>query len=211
MLRMSRIGILLLAVMFLMSGCVGVHDAARKGDLKSIRRYVRWGGNLDRKERYNFKWSVETPLILAVQNNQYEAVKLLVELGADVNEKGEAWYTPVGCAVNAEDKRILPYLLDNGGEIEPYKSKSSAMNFAARSGNIEAAKLLLSRGADINHVGWNDTTPLHDAASNGQLETVKYLVENGADIHAKGFNGKTPVECSKNKVIADYLKSKLRK
>ena len=74
------------------------------------------------------------------------------------------------------------------------EGKSSALNFAARAGNVEAAEILLSHGADVNHVGIDKSTPLHDAASNGQLEMVKYLTENGANINAEGLYGKTPLD-----------------
>jgi len=49
---------------------------------------------------------------------------------------------------------------------------------AAKAGDLEQVKLLISETGDIKYA-------LEWAANNGHLEVVKYLVLNGADIHAR--------------------------
>ncbi len=204
---MCRLLLLVLVIPFMLAvnGCVGIHDAARKGDLQAIRRYASWGGNLDAKERFNLTWSVDTPLILAVNSGQYDAVKLLIELGADIDEKGEAWYTPVGCAAYPGQERILQLLLDNGAKIEPFKGYHSALSFAAYYGNVKAAEILLDHNADIEHIGIDEATPLMVAVCNDRVEMVEFLLDHGADINTRASYDKSVFGGARSKQMRELL------
>jgi len=50
---------------------------------------------------------------------------------------------------------------------------------------VQAAKLLLSKGADIKATNMKGNTPLHEACHNGKLEILHALLEGGSDVHAK--------------------------
>jgi len=69
-----------------------------------------------------------------------------------------------------------------------------ALHLAARHGRLEAARLLLDRGAQIDAVT-NDhhtqRTPLHLAANGGHLEVVRLLLERGASVAARDLDGDT--------------------
>jgi hypothetical protein len=61
---------------------------------------------------------------------------------------------------------------------------------AALMGNLELAKLLVTKEADINKTGW---TPLHYAASKDHVEMIAFLLDNHAYIDAASPNGTTPL------------------
>jgi ankyrin repeat protein len=61
---------------------------------------------------------------------------------------------------------------------------------AARAGNVEQVKNLLSRGADVNTGGFGSSI-LEHAALGGNLEMAKLLIERGADVNAENNNGWT--------------------
>jgi ankyrin repeat protein len=65
--------------------------------------------------------------------------------------------------------------------------------FAARTGCIECAELLLDAGADINLSDPYGVTPLVVAALNLQNDFAAYLVEKGADIAQWDLYGRTPL------------------
>jgi ankyrin repeat protein len=55
---------------------------------------------------------------------------------------------------------------------------------AAKIGDLELVKLLLSRGADINAATHNGGTPLMFSAIPGNPDIVRLLIEHGADVNA---------------------------
>jgi ankyrin repeat protein len=60
---------------------------------------------------------------------------------------------------------------------------------------IEAIKLCVELGLDLNAATNNGETALHAAISGrGSPLIVKFLVENGADLKAKNKQGRTPLE-----------------
>lgn len=64
---------------------------------------------------------------------------------------------------------------------------------AIKNGNIDEAKSLIEKGANVNAMDKDGYTPLHLASINGHTEVVKYLFENGANVNAKNSNGNTPL------------------
>lgn len=64
---------------------------------------------------------------------------------------------------------------------------------AARNNDLELAKLLIEKGADVNAKEWDGSTPLHVVAFNGSLEFAKLLIEKGADVNCKDKNAFTPL------------------
>lgn len=66
-----------------------------------------------------------------------------------------------------------------------YCISGSLLHNAAYYGQVEIAKMLIAKGADVNDASTRDTeTPLHFAATGGQLEMIKLLIEHGANINA---------------------------
>ena len=70
------------------------------------------------------------------------------------------------------------------------QANESALMYAALHGHLAAAKLLISKDADVNKTGW---TPLHYAATNGHVEIIQLLLENHAFVDAGSPNGSTPL------------------
>ncbi len=57
----------------------------------------------------------------------------------------------------------------------------------ARTGNVEAATLLLDAGADVNAIElWGQQSALMWAAAQKQPAMIKLLIARGADVDARG-------------------------
>ena len=104
------------------------------------------------------------PLGLAAFFGNLEAVGILLERGAQVNQPSQ----------NA--MRVMP------------------LHSAVANRHLEIARLLIARGALVNATQANDFTPLHAAAQNGQLGMVLLLLENGAQTGAVTGEGETPLK-----------------
>ena len=66
-------------------------------------------------------------------------------------------------------------------ETDPTAIVSEAFYLACRNGNIDVARMLLARGAQIDHPGFFGAPGLHWAAINGHGATVRWLLDEGAD------------------------------
>src|SRR5512133_566876 len=62
-------------------------------------------------------------------------------------------------------------------------------------GHPEIAKLLISKGAQINVVSDHSTKvmPIHSAVASKQIEVVEFLLKNGAEINPRQQGGLTPL------------------
>jgi uncharacterized protein len=74
----------------------------------------------------------------------------------------------------------------DGGELTP-------LVYAARTGAIEAARVLIEAGADVNQVTRYGWSPLLAATQNRNYQMGKFLIEKGADVNIANKGGWTPL------------------
>ena len=75
----------------------------------------------------------------------------------------------------------------------------TALILAARSGYVDAAKVLVAAGADVNQISAGDlTSPMLIAAINGHFDLAKWLLDQGADPNKAASNGVTPLYAALN-------------
>ena len=65
---------------------------------------------------------------------------------------------------------------------------------ATQNDAIEAIRLCLDHGADVNAFNVNGQTALHAAAGRGADAVVKFLAERGAKVTFKDKQGRTPLD-----------------
>jgi len=152
--------------------------AARAGNVDTIKALVARGADVNAAEQ----WQGQTALVYAALQNHADAVKVLVELGADVNGRSKRLDFP-------------DFVFKTAGMIyavQPVGSWTPLM-YAARDGAIDAARMLASRGADLNLVDPDGTTALTLAIINGHFDTAVALLEKGANPNVADKNGMTPL------------------
>ncbi len=94
-----------------------------------------------------------------------------------------------------DDVEVVRRFLENGADAN-YRDPESGgtpLHGAARSRNVEAVRLLVARGADVNAADRGGRTPLHDGVSYKSLDVVKILVGSGANVNSKNREGETPL------------------
>ncbi|KAI1747286.1 ankyrin repeat-containing domain protein [Xylaria castorea] len=141
------------------------------------------------------------PLLEAVDNEDILTVKLLVEMGADI-EMGDQTDTKMKTALSSAssflNKDILDYLLVAGANVNHIAVGSRSPLFAATwHGRIDNVKTLLRYGADPNAVvsepvNW---APINAAYDN--LATLRALIEGGADINHCSRDGTVLFQASR--------------
>ena len=124
-------------------------------------------------------------LVRASQNGDIETVNTLLNQGADIEEKTNMVYTPLGAAAVNGKSDIVKLLLDRGADVNGKNSQGwTALYFAAYENHVDIIKLLIERGASVNQVSKNNLVSALDIAiTRGYPESVQILLENGADVN----------------------------
>lgn len=114
-------------------------------------------------------------LKIALDNGKEEAVRILLDGGADPNGPPGVNETPLIAAVKALDENYLRVLREKG--LNPADTGTGLI------------RLLLDQGADPNRAGGAGKTPLEAAAEQGSEEAVTALLDAGANIATEGVSG----------------------
>ncbi len=120
--------------------------------------------------------------------------------------------TPFMRAARSGDTTAMRILLQAGADPKlTTKDGNNALLFAAGIGYrdkqtkgsdndaLEAVKLCMDQGLDINQANAKGETVLHGAANRGSDVLVKFLVEHGAKMDAKSKAGFTPLDIAMGK------------
>ena len=120
--------------------------------------------------------------------------------------------TPLGDAAYQGDlPRLRPFIAECCEVDHTDALGYSALTYAAHSGQVLAALILLDAGANPTVRQSNDTfhTPLTIAAFNGHFDMVKLLVSRGADPGMYAGIWQVPAECYARRKghhhISEYL------
>ena len=119
-----------------------------------------------------------TPLLFAARSGDVEALRLLLEHGADplaVTKGGNTALTLAAGVVFHEGGQ-------GQGEGPP---KADA---------LEAVQLLMELGCDVNAKNENGQTALHGAVYRAANDVIRFLVANGARTDVEDARGRTPLE-----------------
>ena len=128
----------------------------------------------------------------AIRVDNANALRAALRRGADPNGRDEAGEPLIVSAAKAQAWSCVRALAETDGvDLDAVNREGvNALMFASLHGELELARLLVSRRAQLNKAGW---TPLHYAAVNGHLDVVRFLVERGARLDAASPNGTTPL------------------
>jgi len=132
-----------------------------------------------------------TPLVYAVQGNDIEMVKHLLELGADPAIPGKFDNIALHYAVMMGSAEMAELFISKSLILSDSQNKlgQTPLQMAAEAGNLEMIDFLISKGADPNHRDARGITPLHEAVINGHVEATKLLLDKGADVDLQTTDG----------------------
>lgn len=136
-----------------------------------------------------------TPLMMAIQTNNDEMAKLLIEL----NPKSFLKKTKRAVAMAREhgNESLARYMIAESLRLVGVDSVYgwSALHMAVKDKDEGLVRELLGKGVDVNAQDNNGRTPLHLAVNDEEVSTVivMLLIKNGAKVSTKDYRGKTPL------------------
>ena len=126
-----------------------------------------------------------TPFFFAAMVADLPVMRLLVDGGADPLTPATDGTTPLMVAAgltNIEEEHTIP-----------------------ESRHLDAVKLCLELGADIEAKNDRGNTALHATAFLGHATITQFLVDSGADVNPTNLNGETPLKVAEGTVITTMV------
>ncbi|KAF4427602.1 Ankyrin-3 [Colletotrichum fructicola] len=118
---------------------------------------------------------------------QPEVVQMLLDAGADVNDKDSQGLSAIDIAINSGTHKALARLLEAGILNDNSKPEGSSfdemlLHRALKTGDTDLIRLLVEKGAEMTYVDKqnDDTTPLSFAIWKCSLDVVELLLQMGA-------------------------------
>lgn len=198
------------------AGYTALHAAVLRGDLSLVKALLAHGADPNLRlakgtpifrngNDYSFLESLTgaTPFFLAAKYAEAGIMQALSADGADTASGIRDGTTPLMAAAglgwnNAEDRRGRPVADDTA-----FRDEGSA---------LEAVKLAVELGADVNAVNQAGNTALHAAVPKGFRTVIQYLADHGAKLDVKNRRGQTALKLAQDERSAgvfghDSLKS----
>jgi ankyrin repeat protein len=159
-----------------------------------------------------------TPLLF-VCGSRKEVVEYLVESGANIEAKGgQVNLPPLHQAAGYDNDAVVKYLIQKGADLTSTDEHGeTAVHRASKMCALDALRVLIAKGANVNAVNTLDDTPLHlvieywEKGDENLVEIVEFLLASGANPQAKNDEDLSPFEVLEQSVdIPSSQKRKLR-
>jgi ankyrin repeat protein len=124
---------------------------------------------------------------------------------------GSAWAGPAfhEAAEKGQLKQVTEMLKTNPEWLDSEDDEGeTALMEAAEEGKLEVVRLLIDRGADINHQDWDGETALMEAVQDDRLEVVELLLQRGAALGCLDSDCRTVLDRCKNEKIGQLLRNR---
>jgi ankyrin repeat protein len=174
----------------------GSHPVA---DLEVMRLLLARGADVNAKTGYG-----KTPLNLLFERNwnvnwrtgrmKIDALILLLQRGADINAAARGVDSPLNCAVDLQNPRMVDFLLRHGANVHKRDCRGiSPLQKAVSAGSLEMVACLLQYGADQHGTDYMGKSMLHYAAISDSPAKVTLLLNCGADVNKRDYQGTSPL------------------
>lgn len=182
-----------------------LHDAVFAGRLDEVRALVKGGRySVDSADRLGY-----TALHHATICNSITAVRLLLELGANINAKTNSGMAALHFAAINGPQQMISVLVQEyncGTNLRCYRSRN-ALHYASEIGYTQLLLQLVKEfGCDFLARDMDGRMPLHIAALAGREEVVRVLVmELGCPVDAVDYHGQSALHraavCGRSDVV----------
>ena len=131
-----------------------------------------------------------------VSSNEVHRVTVLLDYGANLNDRGRYGMTALHYAVRGGKLPLIQLLLNRGAQVDALDESALTpllhlSKTRSKADPIPVMALLVSSGANVNARDESASTLLMYFARQGHAEAVQWLLAHGADRDARNKSGKT--------------------
>lgn len=185
------------------AGYSALHAAVLRGDLVTVKALLATGANTNAQvtkgspvRRFGSQWALPstmigaTPLLIAAVYLEVDIIRALLAGGSNQTLGLANGTTPLLAAAGAAvEKETRPSDLVRWNVVD---ADSPAVP-RRETDVVEATRLVLDAGADLNHVNHAGDSALHAAAAAGMTTVIQLLADRGATLDVKNKSGQTPL------------------
>ena len=161
--------------------------AASKGYNGEIERLLSKGADIDAETSEG-----ATPLIFAIANNRFDAVKTLLAHDPNLEKRTSTGETPLIISARNDNIEITEMLIRAGADIDSSdRYGATPLHYSSIHGNFYLTDLLIYYEAEKDKKTLDGTTPLMAAIWAGYADIADLLIQNGANMEARDKQGFT--------------------
>ena len=202
---------------------------------KNLLGAIDWAMKVDEGNRPQSVEELQVALLIGVENAhkliakhrkvnesklESEQAAFLQLIGSNaspdgVNRSGEIYpQSHLSIAAAHGWAALVKWLIDNGAEVNKYVEsfipmddlEPTTLHEAAEGNFVDAAKVLLANGAQIDAKDFRGDTPLCRAAEENSFEFVDWLLANGARVNGNSYGNSTPLHRATTGNFVDVAK-----
>ena len=166
--------------------------------------------NNDTNKKKILNGLLRTTILYEKETASLDAIKLLIQHGADVNYTDyHCWFPLVNCCIKPINNiETIEFLIESGVYVnsKSNQNQNALMHLVMEhSENLEIFKLLIRKGIQINCKDINNNTALMICFKSEKNKLIRYdiiklLLDNKADIYIKNDEGKNIFDIVKDAI-----------
>ena len=159
-----------------------IADAAARGDREAVKALLKKAADVNAAQGDGM-----TALHWAAMNGDAELAQMLIVAGANIRAATRlGTYTPLYLASQHGHAGVIQALVTAGADVTVgTPNGTTPLMVAAASGAVEAVRLLIEHGSEVNAKdGVRAQTPLMYAAASNRAAVIELLASKGADLTA---------------------------
>jgi ankyrin repeat protein len=173
------------------SQIAAITSAVKFDDVREVKTLIDKGISPNQKDPRGMPI-----LMLAIQENSTKTVDYLINAkGIDLNQSNMTDETPLMFAALYGQLALVKILVDQK-QVPVNRPGWTPLHYACANSHYDIALFLLDKGAAVDALSPNETTPLMMAIRAGSIKLARLLLDRGADIRLRNQQGYSAIDAA---------------